>query len=62
MTTPTQEQLEALWDLCKNKIDEHNLCNGEILADLDKWECHSYYWLHEICDVVGWKPYEEEDA
>jgi hypothetical protein len=62
MTTPTQEQLEALWNLCENKLNVYRIHNEEALTDLDQWEPYSYYWLCEIGDIVGWKPSEEEDA
>lgn len=60
MIEPTQEQLVALWKVCEKYIDDQDIGHAETIYQTDWVIENAYEFIEEVCDIVGYKPYEED--
>lgn len=56
--TPKQEELLAL---CKRFIEENTISCAETIYQTDRVIENSYEFIHDICEVVGYHEYSEDD-
>lgn len=52
---------EKLLKLCRTFIDDHNISCGEQIYDTDKISEDATTFIEDICDLVGYKPYEDDE-
>lgn len=55
---PTVEEMEALWKVCTDFIDEQRIGCEEVIYQTDWVIENAYEFIERICDVVG---YDEEE-
>lgn len=60
MSEPTQEQLIALWKVCEKFISDQDIGHAETIYQCDWVIENAYEFIEEVCDVVGYQPYEED--
>ncbi len=61
MTNPTHAELMALWNVCKKFVEDQEISSPETIYQCDWVIEHAYEFVEEVCNVVGYKPYEDED-
>jgi len=50
----------ALWNVCKNFIQEQDIGFPETIYQCDWVIENAYEFIEDVCDVVGYNPREEE--
>ncbi len=55
---PTQEQLLALWNLCKKQVSQFGLIREDHIYYVEERGDTFTYWVKDICDIVGYDPDE----
>lgn len=59
---PSQAQLLQLWALCVSFIEEKELSCGEAVYDsLDQYDSDTHPFINDICNMVGFYEYLDED-
>lgn len=61
MNEPTHAELMALWNVCQKFINEQEIGCVETIYQTDWVIEHAYEFIEDVCDVVGYKLYEEEE-
>lgn len=57
MSEPTNEQLQALWNICKDYVEEQQISCSECVYQSDRVILGAYEFIEDICDTVGyWQP------
>lgn len=59
MSEPTHAELMALWNVCKNFIEEYEIGCVEQIWQTDSVIIAAPELVQGVCEVVGYKPYEE---
>lgn len=57
----TDEQKEALWEAVTRFIDENQISCGEAIYQMDHVSENSLELIEELCDIVGYHEYEDEE-
>lgn len=51
---------DDLWKLCEKFIDENDIGHPETIYQTDRVIERAYEFIENICDIVGYKEYEDE--
>jgi hypothetical protein len=62
MNAPTDENKQALFDKCAEFIEKNEISCGESIYQCDHVITNAYEFIHSICEIVGYKEYEEDRA
>jgi hypothetical protein len=57
----TDEQKEALWEAVTRFIDEQRIECGEAIYQTDRVIQNAYEFIEELCDIVGYYEYTDEE-
>ena len=60
MSEPTHAELMALWNVCKNFVEKYEIGCVEQIWQTDSVLIAAPELVEEVCEVVGYKPYEDE--
>lgn len=60
MNEPTHEQLMALWNVAKKFVEDQEIGCADTIHQCDWVIEHAYEFIEEVCEVVGYKEYEDE--
>jgi hypothetical protein len=52
---PSQNQLEGLWKLCAEFIDEEGVSCPEAICDMDNVIINAYGLIKDMANIVGYK-------
>jgi hypothetical protein len=55
-----QEKKDKLWQICQDFITKQRIGCCEIICQSDRVIENAYDFIEDICDVVGYLPYEDE--
>ena len=55
------DKKQLLWELCETFIEENKISCGETIYQSDWVIEHAYDFIKEICDILGYYKYEDED-
>jgi hypothetical protein len=61
MNEPTHAELMALWNVCKKFVEDQEIGSPETVYQCDWVIENAYEFIADVCNVVGYKPYEDED-
>ena len=61
MNEPTHAELMALWNVCKKFVEDQKIGCAETIYQTDWVIEHAYKFIEDVCYVVGYKPYEDEE-
>ncbi len=61
MNEPTHAELMALWNVCKKFVEDQEIGCVETIYQTDWVIEHAYEFIEDVCNVVGYKPYEEDE-
>jgi hypothetical protein len=61
MIEPTHAELMALWNVCKKFVNDQEIDCAETIYQCDWVIENAYEFIQEVCEVVDYKPYEDED-
>lgn len=56
-----QEKKDKLWKLCEEYIDKQDIICPESVYQSDRVILNAYDFIEKICDIVGYKEYNEDD-
>jgi hypothetical protein len=51
----------ALWNVCKKFVEDQEIGSPETVYQCDWVIENAYEFIADVCNVVGYKPYEDED-
>lgn len=51
---------KALLELCQKFIDDNDIGCSEVIYQSDRVIENAYEFIESICDIVGYKEYEDE--
>lgn len=55
------EQKDALWEAVTQFIDDHQISCEEAVAQNDDVISNAYEFIAELCEIVGYYEYEDEE-
>jgi len=58
---PTHAELMELWKVCQNFVAQHEIGCAESIYQSDRVMIAAPELVEEVCNVVGYKPYEDEE-
>jgi len=58
--TPSEQKIK-LYDLCKRFVDENNVWEACCVTDNDKTYLNSIDLVVEICEIVGYKEFTDDE-
>jgi hypothetical protein len=58
---PTHAELMALWNVCKKFVQDQDIGHADTIYQCDWIIENAYYFIEQVCDVVGYNPYVERD-
>jgi hypothetical protein len=61
MIEPTHAELMALWNVCKKFVEDQEIGCAETIYQTDLVFEHACEFIEDVCNVVGYKPYEDEE-
>jgi hypothetical protein len=61
MTEPTHAELMALWKVCKKFVEEQEIGCADTIHQCDWVIEHAYEFIEDVCNVVGYVEYEDEE-
>lgn len=56
-----QDTFLKLWTLCEKFIEDNKIYCGETVCQSDRVIENAYTFLIEMCEIVGYAKYEDED-
>jgi glutaminase len=59
--TEKAEKALKLYDIVEKFIEEQNIWSDECVYQSDRVIENAYAFIAELCDIVGYKPLEDED-
>jgi len=54
------ERLRKLWTVCEAFIEKQNISCAETIYQTDRVIENAYDFIAEVCDVVGYKEYQND--
>lgn len=60
-TNPTHAELMALWNVAVKFIEEQEIGCAETIYQTDWVIENAYQFVEDVCNVVGYLPYEDEE-
>ncbi len=60
-TEPSVAEMAALWNVCVKFIEEQEIGCADTIHQCDWVIEHAYEFIEDVCDVVGYKPYEDDE-
>lgn len=61
MTEPTHAELIALWKVCKGFVEKQEISCAETIHQCDWVIEHAYEFIEDVCNVVGYVEYKDEE-
>ncbi len=61
MIEPTHAELMALWNVCKKFVNDQEIGCAETIYQCDWVIENAYEFIQEVCEIVDYKPYEDDD-
>lgn len=60
-TEPSVAEMAALWNVCRKFIEEQEIGCADTIHQCDWVIEHAYEFIEDVCEVVGYKPYEDDE-
>ena len=60
-TEPSVAEMAALWNVCVKFIEEQEIGCADTIHQCDWVIEHAYEFIEDVCEVVGYKPYEDDE-
>lgn len=58
---PDEESLLILWEVCKKFVKTQNITGSENVYQSDRVIENAYQFIDDICKIVGFEEYIEEE-
>lgn len=58
---PSVAEMAALWNVCRKFIEEQEIGAPETIHQCDWVIENAYEFIEDVCEVVGYKPYEDAE-
>lgn len=58
---PSVKEMAALWNICAKFIEEQEIGCAETIYQTDWVIENAYEFVENVCNVVGYLPYEDEE-
>lgn len=58
---PSHAELKALWDVCVKFIETQEIGCAESIYQNDRVLIEAPEFVEDVCNVVGYLPYEDEE-
>lgn len=60
-TEPSVAEMATLWNVCRKFIEEQEIGCADTIHQCDWVIEHAYEFIEDVCEVVGYKPYEDDE-
>lgn len=57
---PSVDEMAELWNMCMEFIETQNISCQETIHQTDRVIENAYGFIEAVCDIVGYKEYEDE--
>ena len=61
MTEPTHAELIALWKVCKGFVEKQEISCADTIHQCGWVIEHAYEFIEDVCNVVGYVEYKDEE-
>jgi hypothetical protein len=58
---PANKAMAVLWKLCAKFVEDNNITCAETVYQSDRVIRNAYIFMKEVCKIVGYVDYEDED-
>lgn len=60
-TEPSVKEMAALWNKCLEFVEAQHITCQETIHQTDRVIENAYGFIEDVCDIVGYKEYEDEE-
>ena len=60
-TEPSVKEMAALWNKCLEFVETQQITCQETIHQTDRVIENAYGFIEEVCEIVGYKEYEDEE-
>jgi hypothetical protein len=58
---PSVKEMAALWNKCLEFVESQRISCAETIHQTDRVIENAYEFIEDVCDIVGYKEYEDDE-